>query len=244
MGCCQIHQCCNLYHNPWLQLLQRIWRFWKRNHRKFLTVRSLPTLSSRLENTLLHHLPGSKKNVNFWYWLALLLALTFLDFRFTIPPTVDKMSSNKFDALGSDDSEGEGDPGQTLVEVDWPKKISLTQLRRSSLRRERSHLYPSPRASTGYSPSIVCGTGELLLLLLVLGNIWLFLSCSRRGPGKQSHNFDQNLKLLGRWAGLVALVELGTRNLVQVCHLWAVLGDLQPHGQAWRTCQPQRLPSL
>ena len=50
--------------------------------------------------------------------MALLLALTFLDFRFTIPPTVDKMSSNKFDALGSDDSEGEGDPGQTLVEVD------------------------------------------------------------------------------------------------------------------------------
>ena len=75
-------------------------------------------LSSQLENTLLHHLPGSKKNVNYWYWLALLLALTFLDFRFTIPPTVDKMSSNKFDALGSDDSEGEGDPGQTLVEVD------------------------------------------------------------------------------------------------------------------------------
>ena len=27
------------------------------------------------------------------------------------------MSNNKFDALGSDDSEGEGDPGQTLVEV-------------------------------------------------------------------------------------------------------------------------------
>ena len=39
------------------------------------------------------------------------------NFRFTIPPTVDKMSNNKFDALGSDDSEGEGDPGQTLVEV-------------------------------------------------------------------------------------------------------------------------------
>ena len=37
--------------------------------------------------------------------------------RFTIPPTVEKMSNNKFDALGSDDSEGEGDPGQTLVEV-------------------------------------------------------------------------------------------------------------------------------
>ena len=34
------------------------------------------------------------------------------------------MSSNKFDALGSDDSEGEGDPGQTLVEVDWLKKFS------------------------------------------------------------------------------------------------------------------------
>ena len=45
-------------------------------------------------------------------------------FRFTIPPTVDKMSNNKFDALGSDDSEGEGDPGQTLVEVS-PWKESL-----------------------------------------------------------------------------------------------------------------------
>ena len=77
---------------------------------------SLPTLSSQLENTLLHHLPGSKKNVN--VLIGALPALTFLDFRFTIPPTVDKMSSNKFDALGSDDSEGEGDPGQTLVEVD------------------------------------------------------------------------------------------------------------------------------
>ena len=33
------------------------------------------------------------------------------------------MSSNKFDALGSDDSEGEGDPGQTLVEVDWLKNF-------------------------------------------------------------------------------------------------------------------------
>ena len=30
------------------------------------------------------------------------------------------MSNNKFDALGSDDSEGEGDPGQTLVEVSDP----------------------------------------------------------------------------------------------------------------------------
>ena len=81
------------------------------------------------------------------------------------------MSSNKFDALGSDDSEGEGDHGQTLVEVDRPKKFSFTQLRLLSLRRERSHLYPSPRASIGYNPSIVCGTGELLLLLMVLGNI-------------------------------------------------------------------------
>ena len=119
-----------------------IWRFWKRNHRKFLTVRSLPTLSSRLENTLLHHLPGSKKNVNFWYWLALLLALTFLDFRFTIPPTVDKMSSNKFDALGSDDSEGEGDPGQTLVEVDWLKKVFLNST--SPFKLEKGAFTPLP----------------------------------------------------------------------------------------------------
>jgi len=85
--------------------------------------------------------------------------------RFTIPPTVDKMSNNKFDALGSDDSEGEGDPGQTLVEVE---KGAFTPLAIP----EGEH-----RLQSQYC-------------------LWY----SRRGPGKQSHNFDQNLKLLGRFA--------------------------------------------
>jgi len=84
---------------------------------------------------------------------------------FTIPPTVDKMSNNKFDALGSDDSEGEGDPGQTLVEVE---KGAFTPLAIP----EGEH-----RLQSQYC-------------------LWY----SRRGPGKQSHNFDQNLKLLGRFA--------------------------------------------
>ena len=64
-------------------------------------------------------------------------------FRFTIPPTVDKMSNNKFDALGSDDSEGEGDPGQTLVEVSLVhgqgRGIKFIHPF-SRLRREHSHL--------------------------------------------------------------------------------------------------------
>ena len=39
------------------------------------------------------------------------------------------MSNNKFDALGSDDSEGEGDPGQTLVEVSsWQEVLILIPL--------------------------------------------------------------------------------------------------------------------
>ena len=62
------------------------------------------------------------------------------NFRFTIPPTVDKMSNNKFDALGSDDSEGEGDPGQTLVEVSDPSLECLILLLFFRLRREHSHL--------------------------------------------------------------------------------------------------------
>ena len=60
--------------------------------------------------------------------------------RFTIPPTVDKMSNNKFDALGSDDSEGEGDPGQTLVEVTELKLEQKYSIKIYRLRRGHSHL--------------------------------------------------------------------------------------------------------
>merc|ERR1719374_246381 len=73
------------------------------------------------------------------------------------------MSNNKFDALGSDDSEGE-DNHQAQLEVD---NGAFTPL-------------PIPEGEHRLQ-SQYC--------------LWY----SRRSPGKQNHNFDQNLKLIGRF---------------------------------------------
>jgi len=81
----------------------------------------------------------------------------------TIAPTADAMSTNKFDALGSDDSEGEGEGGQALLVEGAFTPLAIP---------EGEH-----RLQSQYC-------------------LWY----SRRGPGKQTNNFDANLKLLGRFA--------------------------------------------
>jgi len=74
------------------------------------------------------------------------------------------MSSNKFEALGSEDSEGEPETNGAVDELD---ALSFT---------------PVP---------VVEGEHRLQSQYC----LWY----SRRGPGKQNHNFDQNLKLIGRF---------------------------------------------
>jgi len=84
----------------------------------------------------------------------------------TIGPTVD-MSNNKFDALGSDDSEGDE---------------MLNNHNSQPLEVEPGAFTPLP---------IPDGEHKLQSQYC----LWY----SRRGPGKQNHNFDQNLKLIGRF---------------------------------------------
>jgi len=77
------------------------------------------------------------------------------------------MSNNKFDALGSDDSEGDE---------------MLNNHNSQPLEVEPGAFTPLPIPEGEHKlQSQYC--------------LWY----SRRGPGKQNHNFDQNLKLIGRF---------------------------------------------
>jgi len=77
------------------------------------------------------------------------------------------MSNNKFDALGSDDSEGDE---------------MLNNHNNQPLEVEPGAFTPLPIPEGEHKlQSQYC--------------LWY----SRRGPGKQNHNFDQNLKLIGRF---------------------------------------------
>lgn len=99
-----------------------------------------------------------------------------------IAPTINtnNMSSNKFDALCSDDSEGE--EGGTSSGQQQHNNHQHQLLLAGGLELDNKCFSP-----------VEVPEGEHRLQSQYC--LWY----SRRGPGKQSHNFDQNLKLIGRF---------------------------------------------
>jgi len=82
--------------------------------------------------------------------------------------TPETMSGNKFEALGSDDSEAE--------------ELQVNNHNNQPLEVEPAAFTPCPVPEGDHRlQSQYC--------------LWY----SRRGPGKQNHNFDQNLKLIGKF---------------------------------------------
>ena len=90
------------------------------------------------------------------------------------------MSNNKFEALGSDESEGD-----EAVNNHQQLEVSLKCF--SLLLAARFQVEPA-----AFTPVVIPEGQHRLQSQYCL---WY----SRRSPGKQNHNFDQNLRLIGRF---------------------------------------------
>ena len=155
------------------------------------------------------------------------------------------MSNNKFDALGSDDSEGEGDPGQTLVEVSeqWAWSLMVLGRMRTFLKVEKGAFTPLAIPEGEHRlQSQYCLWYRLDILSLEWSTYYgrkyseMYPPFQSKGSGQAESQFWPESETVGQvasiaWFAWQSSNVFDLETLWQVCHLWTVLGNLQSHGE-------------